>query len=94
MYDLVPTKELAMESMSWPLTPKSHNLISPLEFTSMFEGLTSVKEKTILKMNAEYSNLTKRIPRNTMEKVQWSSILSKWLRLLYCVQTMKQELTE
>lgn len=31
-----------MESMSWPLTPKSHSLISPREFTRMLEGLTSV----------------------------------------------------
>lgn len=30
-----------MESMSWPLTPKSHSLISPREFTRMLEGLTS-----------------------------------------------------
>lgn len=30
-----------MESMSWPLTPKSHSLISPLEFTRMLEGFTS-----------------------------------------------------
>lgn len=42
MYDRVPTKELAMESMSWPLTPKSHSLISPREFTRMLEGFTSV----------------------------------------------------
>ena len=41
IYDLVPTNELAMESMSIPDTPKSHSLISPLLFTSMFEGLTS-----------------------------------------------------
>ena len=27
--------------MSWPLTPKSHNLISPLELTRMLEGFTS-----------------------------------------------------
>lgn len=61
MYDLVPTKELAMESISWPLTPKSHNLISPLEFTSMFDGLTSVREKTktFLTLNEEYNKLTK-----------------------------------
>ena len=43
IYDLVPTKEFAIESISCPLTPKSHNLISPLELTSMFEGFTSVK---------------------------------------------------
>ena len=27
--------------MSWPLTPKSHNLISPKEFTKIFDGFTS-----------------------------------------------------
>jgi hypothetical protein len=42
MYDLVPTNELAMESINCPLTPKSQILISPREFTRMFEGLTSV----------------------------------------------------
>lgn len=31
-----------MESMSWPLTPKSHSLISPRELTRMLEGLTSM----------------------------------------------------
>lgn len=45
MYDLVPTKELAMESISCPLTPKSQSLISPREFTRMLEGLTSVKRE-------------------------------------------------
>lgn len=30
-----------MESMSWPLTPKSHSLISPLELTRMLDGFTS-----------------------------------------------------
>ena len=44
MYDLVPTKEFAMESISCPLTPKSHSLISPREFTRMFDGFTSVKK--------------------------------------------------
>ena len=43
IYERVPTKELAKELISCPLTPKSHNLISPLEFTRMFDGLTSVK---------------------------------------------------
>ena len=33
-----------MESMSCPLTPKSHSLISPREFTRMLEGLTSERE--------------------------------------------------
>lgn len=49
MYDLVPTKELAIESMSCPLTPKSHNLISPRELTSMFEGFTSVGKEDVQK---------------------------------------------
>ena len=44
MYDLVPTNELAMEFMSWPLTPKSHSFISPLELTKIFDGFTSVRE--------------------------------------------------
>lgn len=43
MYDLVPTKELAIESINCPLTPKSHILISPLELTKMFDGFTSKK---------------------------------------------------
>lgn len=30
-----------MESMSCPLTPKSHNLISPRELTRMLDGFTS-----------------------------------------------------
>lgn len=30
-----------MESINWPLTPKSHSLISPREFTRMLEGFTS-----------------------------------------------------
>ena len=47
MYDLVPTKELAMELMSCPLTPKSQSLISPLEFTRMLDGFTSVKERCV-----------------------------------------------
>ena len=47
MYDLVPTKELAMELMSCPLTPKSQSLISPLEFTRMFDGFTSVRERWV-----------------------------------------------
>lgn len=43
MYDLVPTKELAVESISSPLTPKSQSLISPSEFTKIFDGFTSNK---------------------------------------------------
>lgn len=34
-----------MESISCPLTPKSHRLISPREFTKMLEGLTSAGRK-------------------------------------------------
>lgn len=34
-----------MESMSWPLTPKSHSLISPRELTRMLEGLTSADKQ-------------------------------------------------
>ena len=41
IYDRVPTNELAIESISCPLTPKSHILISPREFTRMFDGFTS-----------------------------------------------------
>ena len=43
MYDLVPTKEFAIESISWPLTPKSHSFISPRELTKMLDGFTSVE---------------------------------------------------
>lgn len=35
-----------MESMSWPLTPKSHSLISPRELTRMLEGLTSADKQS------------------------------------------------
>jgi hypothetical protein len=50
MYDLVPTNELAMESINWPLTPKSQSLISPLELIRMLEGFTSkfMEGKTII----------------------------------------------
>jgi len=41
----VPTKEFAIESINWPLTPKSHNFISPREFTKIFDGFTSVEHK-------------------------------------------------
>ena len=47
IYDRVPTKELASELISWPLTPKSHNLISPLVFTKILEGLTSANTTEI-----------------------------------------------
>ena len=67
IYDLVPTNEFAMESISWPLTPKSHILISPLELTRMFDGFTSEKtppkKKKIFKLfhpcnsNINYSSL-------------------------------------
>lgn len=39
----MPTNEFAIESISWPLTPKSQILISPLELTKIFEGFTSEK---------------------------------------------------
>lgn len=48
MYDRVPTKELAMESISCPLTPKSQILISPRELTNILEGLTSEIYDTLL----------------------------------------------
>lgn len=41
MYDLVPTNELAIESINCPLTPKSQILTSPLEFIKIFDGLIS-----------------------------------------------------
>jgi len=41
MYERVPTNELAIESISCLLTPKSHNLISPRELTRMLDGFTS-----------------------------------------------------
>ena len=47
MYDLVPTNELAIESISWPLTPKSQSLISPLELTKILDGFTS-REKNVM----------------------------------------------
>ena len=58
MYDLVPTNENATESISWPLTPKSHSLISPFEFTNILEDLTSAKMNSIDKtlMNEKLNN--------------------------------------
>lgn len=47
MYDLVPTNELAIESISCPLTPKSQSRISPLELTSILDGFTS-REKRVM----------------------------------------------
>jgi len=47
MYDRVPTKELARESINCPLTPKSQILISPLELISIFEGFTSATQNII-----------------------------------------------
>ena len=44
MYDRVPTNDIAIESINWPLTPKSHILISPLVFTRMLDGFTSEKQ--------------------------------------------------
>ena len=44
MYERVPTKELAIESINWPLTPKSQILISPFEFTNILEGFTSAND--------------------------------------------------
>jgi hypothetical protein len=41
MYDRVPMNVLAIESISWPLTPKSHSFISPAELMSMFDGFIS-----------------------------------------------------
>ena len=46
MYDLVPTNELAIESISCPLTPKSQSLISPLELTNILDGFTSREKKS------------------------------------------------
>ena len=40
----MPTKELAMLSISMQETPKSQSLISPWLLTSMFEGFTSSEE--------------------------------------------------
>ena len=37
----MPTNEFAIESISCPLTPKSHSLISPRELTRMLDGFTS-----------------------------------------------------
>jgi len=43
MYDRVPTKELAMESINWPDTPKSQIFISPRELTRILDGFTSLR---------------------------------------------------
>ena len=44
MYERVPTNEFAIESINWPLTPKSHILISPFELTNILEGFTSERQ--------------------------------------------------
>ena len=45
IYDLVPTKDTATESISCPLTPKSQSLISPLVFTKIFDDFTSARDQ-------------------------------------------------
>lgn len=57
MYERVPTKELAMESMSCPLTPKSHSLISPREFTRMLDGLTSETGNTTVFLRRKWVSM-------------------------------------
>lgn len=52
IYDRVPTNEFAMESINCPLTPKSQIFISPREFTSILEGLTSATENGIKKSSS------------------------------------------
>lgn len=42
-----------MESMSCPLTPKSHSLISPRELTRMLEGLTSERDVEDLEVSRQ-----------------------------------------
>ena len=54
MYDLVPTNELAIESISCPLTPKSQSLISPLELTNILDGFTSREKKVITEIYQMY----------------------------------------
>lgn len=44
IYDLLPMNELAMESISCPLTPKSHSFTSPRELTRIFDGFISAKK--------------------------------------------------
>ena len=47
MYGLHPASLVfAMESTSWPLMPKSHNLMFPWRSRRMLEGFTSEKETT------------------------------------------------
>lgn len=41
IYTEVPTNVLAIELISSPDTPKSQSLMSPSEFSRMFEGLIS-----------------------------------------------------
>ena len=43
MYERVPMNVLAMESINWPLTPKSQSFISPDEFIRILDGLTSFR---------------------------------------------------
>ena len=59
----MPTKEFAIESINWPLTPKSHSFISPREFTKIFDGFTSVEHKRKDGLKATGSFFLKEHPR-------------------------------
>ena len=62
MYERVPTNEFAIESISCPLTPKSHILISPPEFSRMLDGLTSTKRERRVQQTTRQNTATLQRP--------------------------------
>ena len=69
MYDRVPTKLLAIESISCPETPKSQILISPAEFTRMLLGLTSLGKTVVQVLERGAKSL--KLLKWTVFKFQW-----------------------
>ena len=59
MYGRHPASRVfAMESMSWPLMPKSHSLMLPVLSSNILDGFTSTKNTSICNQ-LEQSNTVK-----------------------------------
>lgn len=78
--------------MSCPLTPKSHSLISPREFTKMLEGLTSEWETCRVQENtwSKWSTDTKQLKRHSLGILiiwtiynYWNTLRCFWSRVLW-----------
>ena len=61
-----------MESISCPLTPKSHILISPREFTRMFEGFTSDTDRVV---TYHFANMSENCSTSTAKSVTYLGAL-------------------